>query len=72
MNIVERRYDGMVEFWLKLGTNYASMEKKENSVDEQMIDQERNYKTFGGVNMKYERLLGSHRENFCRVSYESF
>ncbi len=37
MNIVERRYDGMV-FWLKLGTNYASMEKKENSVDEQMID----------------------------------
>ncbi|MFA5641073.1 MAG: hypothetical protein WC946_11420 [Bacteroidales bacterium] len=33
-----RRYDGMVKFWLKLGTNYASMEKRENSVDEQMID----------------------------------
>jgi len=28
----------MVKFWLKLGTNYASMEKRENSVDEQMID----------------------------------
>ena len=26
----------MVKFWLKLGTNYASMEKRENSVDEQM------------------------------------
>ncbi len=26
----------MVEFWLKLGTNYASVEKRENSVDERL------------------------------------